>query len=282
MLDDCLDKSILVLHAPFDIPMSLEPTSNSKICEVPFESWADFKARFSTVLFGERPFERGRFLYRGHRDASWKLQPTFDRMFARLKGDRFKVAKEMVQVFRRSLEGLEVSASVLQHENTLLALGQHHGLPTRLLDWSESPYVAAFFAYNNSVLWGPRSEAQVAIWVLDPQDPIWTPDLGVEIIDVPQAGNQRIRNQAGKFTLSKTPYTSLEEFVQANHDGDTALRKFLIPSNDALRALADLDAMGIHHGTVYPDFEGAAQMALFRAVVRLNTAVATPSTPRPS
>ena len=253
----------------------------SWIPEETFDSWADFKARFSSVLFGDKPFERGCYLFRGHRLASWTLQPTFDRMFAELKGNRFTVAREMVQSFKRALEGFDVPAEVRGQDHALLALGQHYGLPTRLLDWTESPYVAAFFAYNASVLWGGHDEDQIAIWVLDPRDAIWQPDNGVEIIDAPQVGNKRLRNQSGKFTLLKTPSTSLEKFVNDLEPSTTPLRKFLVPCKDGLKAMADLDAMGIHHGSVYPEVEGAAQMVMYRAVVKLKMALATSSTPRP-
>jgi hypothetical protein len=251
------------------------------IPEQTFDSWSDFKARFNSELFGDKPFERGRFLFRGHRLSTWSLQPTFDRMFSELKGNRFTIAREMVQTFKRALEGFDVPEEVRRDDHAVLALGQHYGLPTRLLDWTESPYVAAFFAYNASVLWSSGGEEQIAIWVLDPQDPIWQPDNGVEIIEAPQLGNKRLRNQAGKFTLQKTPSPSLEKFVSDLEPTTVPLRKFLLPSKDAFKAIADLDAMGIHHGAVYPEVEGAAQMVLYRAVVKLKTALATTSTPRP-
>ncbi|HEV8484526.1 MAG TPA: FRG domain-containing protein, partial [Blastocatellia bacterium] len=153
-----------------------------------------------------------------------------------------------------------------------LALGQHYGLPTRLLDWTESPYIAAFFAYNSRALWGVTDQS-IVIWVLDTSYPIWSGHYGVEIIDVPSFGNKRIRNQSGKFTLSKTPFPDLESYVAAHGDEGKPLRKFLLPAPEFSKALSDLDAMGIHHGTVYPEIEGAAQMALFRIVSRYNTYV---------
>jgi hypothetical protein len=103
----------------------------------------------------------------------------------------------------------------------------------------------------------------------------------VEIIDVPSFGNKRIRNQSGKFTLSKTPFADLEAYVNANGDEGNPLRKFMLPATEYAHALADLDAMGIHHGTVYPEIEGAAQMALSRIVSRFNTYVQF-RTPRPA
>lgn len=77
---------------------------------------------------------------------------------------------------------------------------------------------------------------------------------------MPSFGNKRIRNQSGKFTLSRTPFPDLESYVAAHGDEWKPLRKFLLPAPEFSKALADLDAMGIHHGTVYPEIEGAAQM----------------------
>ena len=251
------------------------------IMEHRFDTWEDFKSAFCRLLFCDDPFQRHRYLFRGHRDAAWKLLPAFDRMFSdQPKSKRLEIAAEMLRTFKRSLEGLELPQEARGGDDNLyLALGQHHGLPTRLLDWTESPYVAAFFAYNNSSLLG-APDNWIAIWVLDTTHPIWSAQYGVEIIDVPLFGNQRIRNQSGKFTLSKTPFSTLEDYVKAHGDGGDPLRKFLLPASDAGRALADLDAMGINHGTVYPEFEGAAQTALFRAAIRHKTYVqATPARP---
>lgn len=69
--------------------------------------------------------------------------------------------------------------SYVQEQNLseweLFALMQHHGLPTRLLDWSESSLVALFFALTSE----PKSRAYRAVWVLDPYE------LNRETIDSP-------------------------------------------------------------------------------------------------
>lgn len=255
--------------------------AESTIQGTTFVSWEEFKGAFCEHLFPGEPFSRGRYLFRGHRDPGWKLMSTFDRMFKdQGKSKRLQLAKDLLSVFKRNLEGVVLPSEVRDNESLLLALGQHYGLPTRLLDWTESPYIAAFFAYNSQTLWGVHDQS-IAIWVLDTSHPIWASDYGVEIIDVPSFGNQRIRNQSGKFTLSKTPFLTLEEYVAAHEDDGKPLMKFLVPASDATRALADLDAMGIHHGTVYPEIEGAAQMALFRTVLQHNAFVQT-QTSRPA
>ena len=99
---------------------------------------------------------------------------------------------------------------------------------------------------------------------------------------MPSFGNSRIRNQSGKFTLSRTPFPDLESYVLANGEEGKPLRKFLLPASEYAHALADLDAMGIHHGTVYPEIEGAAQMAMSRVVSRLKTSLQFERTSRPA
>ncbi|HSF23669.1 MAG TPA: FRG domain-containing protein [Blastocatellia bacterium] len=251
----------------------VSPQGSNNIGEELFNSWEAFKATFGQRLFPNEPFRRGKYLFRGHSDPHWTLSTTFDRMFSNQpKATRLQIAEELLEVFKRSLEGEEIPAEVRGNDSLFLALGQHYGLPTRLLDWTESPYIAAFFAYNSRALWGVTDQS-IAIWVLDTTHPIWSSHYGVEIIEVPSFGNKRIRNQSGKFTLSRTPFPDLESYVAAHGDEGKPLRKFLLPAPDYSKALADLDAMGIHHGTVYPEIEGAAQMALFRIVSRFNTFV---------
>lgn len=256
-----------------DAPGQDSIQNQNDIEEESFDSWEKFKSTFCERLFSNEPFRRGKYLFRGHSDPHWKLSTTFDRMFSNQpKATRLQIAEALLESFKRGLEGEDIPSEVRGNDSLFLALGQHYGLPTRLLDWTESPYIAAFFAYNSRALWGVKDQS-IAIWVLDTNHPIWSIHYGVEIIDVPSFGNKRIRNQSGKFTLSKMPFSDLESYVKAHGEGGKPLRKFLLPASEYSKALADLDAMGIHHGTVYPEVEGAAQMALFRIVSQFNTSV---------
>ncbi len=243
-----------------------------------FESWDDFKSDVLKHLFGDSPVERGRFLFRGQRSPDWELSSTFDRSFPDIKGkERNTLERDLLQHFRQECEADSRLRHLVEEEVSTLALAQHYGVPTRLLDWSESPYAAAFFAYQHaasafeSIIDIFRPDATVAVWALDSDSYVWSEAQGVQIVSPPTWENTRMRNQSGKFTLSKTPFRSLQEYVASFPDEDDALQLFLVPSEDAQLALADLDLMGINHASLFVDLRGRAKAAISKVVLGART-----------
>jgi hypothetical protein len=235
------------------------------ITTTPFDGWVDFKSSLIRELSGSNRFERGRYLFRGQRCAGWTLTPSYDRWFARLSFPvdlKRKIEADLLASFRVECEGLDGDPSIWSDDVKTRALAQHFGVPTRLLDWTESPYIAAFFALSDALV-HDRPTSAVSVWALDTQHPVWSSDAGVTLVTVPSVGNIRLRNQSGRFTLSRTPFPALEEFTEhCNARG--AIQRFLIPVVDAEAAIADLDAMGITHALVYPDALGRALAAVMR------------------
>jgi hypothetical protein len=173
------------------------------------------------------------------------------------------------------------------NEWELLVAAQHHGVPTRLLDWSYSPLVAAHFATVGEV------KADRAIWRLDwkqvhrrfgfpelalliedlhrllGRDGAYTPwkliDEGAKakpfacMIEPPTL-DARISAQAATFTLCSDTSRSFDQFL-AHHGLDKALTKFVIPQAATERIRDQLDLVGMDERRLFPDLDGvAAQM----------------------
>src|SRR5262245_33980240 len=104
--------------------------------------------------------KKGPAWYRGHADASWKLQAHYDRLDKPLK------ETELLNRFRQNANLLLEQAPHLPLDFGWMFLMQHYGVPTRLLDWTESPLIALYFAIVDD---DPRSEKRDgALWVLYP------------------------------------------------------------------------------------------------------------------
>jgi hypothetical protein len=118
------------------------------------ESWEDFTT-VTTRAFRAPPLEPA-FLFRGQADASWDLIPHFTRLVGRAGIDR-KHAHELEQLALKSFRlqaHLYVPPAMGFDPRKLVsawAVMQHYGVPTRLLDWSASPFVAAYFAVEQCV-----------------------------------------------------------------------------------------------------------------------------------
>lgn len=236
---------------------------------IEYGSWNELKRDLFIELFGKSGFRPGRYLFRGMGNADWHLSSSFDRQFASLGRDqRLRLWEELIHEWRHGCEETGVPDTVLHDDQKLWALGQHNGLPTRLLDWTTSPYVAAFFAFHDWILQLPEEFSHVAIWVLHLENPVWSKEMGVEIVTAPALENIRLRNQSGKFTLSRTPFASLEEYAE-RCSADPALTKVVLPAAEALPALPDLDSMGINSYHLFPDLTGLAKMATMRQLLEL-------------
>lgn len=98
-------------------------------------------------------------LFRGHTNCSWLLEPKIARLKLR---NRFRLPgaeSELLRDFKR--QALPYLARDLQNDWDWLAPAQHHGLPTRLLDWTTNALVALWFAVEQP----PEEDANGAVWM---------------------------------------------------------------------------------------------------------------------
>jgi hypothetical protein len=187
------------------------------------------------------------WVYRGQSDASWKLHPKVGRPPYTGQDDE----KEVYDFWLR-----ECAANLDSRPRTtmeLLALAQHHGLATRLLDWSYSPLVAAYFAaFTNN-------DTDSALFLYKTKQFITKSADPFQVTGSPQYRpgtiGQRIIAQQGLFTVHGTPTASMEQYFHP----DDVLIKIVIKKEYGPELLYDLDRYGINTMTMFPDFDGVAR-----------------------
>ena len=161
---------------------------------------------------------------------------------------------------------------IKNYDIQILSLGQHYGLPTRLLDWSYSLYIAVYFAYSNV----NKSRENVVIWALNKDHIIWQNSDAVLFTEHRVKENNNQKNQMGIFTLNKSLYNDLEEYAKqstliSNISKKDALYKIIIPAKDKEVVLADLEQMGINSVKMFKGFEGCAKTALEKTISTISS-----------
>ena len=123
------------------------------------ESWD----AFLKIITGS-PYSN--WAFRGHRKEAWPLASALSRYFRNFHIDRRAWPQQegrILRVFKRKAHQFLAQPPDPDDDFQWLALMQHHGAPTRLLDFTWSPYVAAFFALE-------RATGDAAVWALNPAD----------------------------------------------------------------------------------------------------------------
>lgn len=201
-------------------------------------------------------------LFRGHTSVDYKLLPSVGRYLDKfIKGGRDK--KRLLDNERFALDVFEKDAVAYAPGPKpspwdMLALAQHHGLPTRLLDWTHNPMVALYFAVNEEV------DADGAVYgleagvVLDAMD---TGDLARDPLSLTENRqfispriSPRIVAQESVFTIHADP---TEEFDAAT------LTRVIVPSSAKLALRSSLMRYGLSAKVLFPGLDGIARTVRF-------------------
>jgi len=197
---------------------------------------------------------RDGWLFRGHESASWQLLPTIDRH--RINGLSARMFEtDLLVEFRH-----RVRPFISQEPSDLwewLAIAQHHGLVTRLLDWTTNPLVGLYFAVEedhhggDSVVWCYRPKSRIIDLPGDPFD-----IYQITLYDPPHV-SPRITPQSGLFTAHPPRLSSAT--VDDKHNWPGSLFRIEIPAEIRRDLRSTLTGLGVHRSALFPGLDGVGQ-----------------------
>ncbi|MBL3611052.1 FRG domain-containing protein [Rhodovulum sulfidophilum] len=221
----------------------------------------------------EKGREEGTIWFRGQSDSSWKLLPGLLRQKNRMS------ETSLLARFKQSAALLALTKPGNSFDWVFLM--QHYGMPTRLLDWSENPLVAMYFAVT-----GGDPDTDAAVWMLRPNklntnahisdkdEPDYIPSFDDEevqgystervridkrmqlfpIATIATRNNARIQAQLGTFTIHHNEPVPIEEVGS----GDQCVR-LIIPSAAKQKIREELSLLGINQLSLFPEIASISE-----------------------
>ena len=194
--------------------------------------------------------ERGSWVFRGHADARYTLVPSVGRG-EHTSATREKYEQSLFTIFCREARGHIKPIPADDWE--WLALAQHHGLPTRFLDWTHNPLVALYFAVDSS----PTVDGQV-FFLNAPQkaskhtlqESPFALRRPAKIY--PNIVSARIRAQEGLFVACSDLETPLDQALRS----DWTIERLIVPASAKAKIRYDLYRVGVHTSSLFPDIDG--------------------------
>ena len=240
------------------------------------------------------------FIYRGQANAEWEIQSSLERTI----GDSW--SKETAKRFEDfSLIQFQSKFHLYDRENiqpdsklAWLSVMQHYGVPTRLVDFTESPYVALYFALES---YSPHSKNDFSVFALDytatmeqSLEEIRKMDSGFtetrqtlhdkrdavfeNVVDrfsydilwvtEPKQMNTRLDRQAGSFLLSGNGGIKIDSVIHSPPYKGVAFTKFTIDHSLYASVFALLRKMNITSKSLYGDLDGLARALRMEMQVR--------------
>lgn len=225
---------------------------------IKYKSWNDFNDRFLREYHDQAETRRRQLVFRGQGDSGWGLKASLDRLkqFAE-NPDRRDCLDALIAEFRKQARIITPTLDPISTEAWEL-LGRHHGLPTSVLDFTRSPYIATWFAMESVP---PNCPRFASIWMLDRElfDESGLPQVVLLDDEDSIRFNPRAHSQQGLFLRVKDISKGLPERLLVK-----ALTRHDIPAMERSKILGMLEDMTITARTMYNDLSSAARAASSR------------------
>ena len=251
--------------------------------EIRIRSWSEFVQLVTSGEFRD-------WAFRGQQSAGWTMESSLSRHLLKRRIHRSlwqEQEERIIRIFRRKahlfLQHLPDSNDTFEW----IALMQHHGAPTRLLDFTWSPYVAAFFALEHAedraAVWAinskkllrqrhpgadflpPKVVDGLEFVTLDPRqqgvfERVFLPGTApvVGIAD-PEMMNQRLIAQQGTFLIPGRLDKPVESILHGYEDSHSLLAQFILYPEVRDEAMRELLNMNITNATLFPGLDGLAR-----------------------
>lgn len=230
------------------------------------ESWEQYLS-----IIGDSPYRN--WAFRGQRDASAPLYSALSRYFMAFRLDPRAWAEQeerILRIFKRKAVHFLDHVPERGDDFEWLALMQDHGAPTRLLDFTWSPYVAAFFALHNTTQEG-------VIWACNPAEIEKRKEVDLQKpgsfrkyflvgsapfvwMGEPYVMNRRLIAQSGTFLVPGVLDRSIEDILRDYPNPKDTLAKFIVPAAKIReKGMRELYRMNITQSTLFPDLDGLAR-----------------------
>lgn len=240
--------------------------------EIEIDNWDEFDRQVSRLPHRQ-------WLFRGQSDASWEIKTSLYRLFedakkiinvSEISNRRFAKDVHEQLLIRRFMTNAHLYLRALpdkQSKLEWLALMQHYGAPTRMLDVSLSPHIACYFALEDghedaaifAFNYKEIKDLDQGVGIKNKNTEIFKNHKGMRAFihaHEPKFANERLLSQQGMFLVPSNNYQTFDDLLDDYGGGGNVCKKFIIKAKIRYEGIQRLKRMNITSSSMFPGIDG--------------------------